>query len=55
VTAIASRVFWSIHNSEGFVEIIMKKINKKLNKIKKPPMLVGVFSGVVVIPAFRRI
>ena len=46
LTAIATRVFWSISNSQGFTEAVEKKINKKLNKIKKPSILVRVISGV---------
>jgi len=36
VTAIACRIFWRIHDSDGFIDFITTKIEKKLAKVKKP-------------------
>ncbi len=47
VVAIISRLFYNIHNSKGFLQFIIGKLRKKLNKIQKPSIVVsnpGLFS-----------
>eukprot|EP01114_Cavostelium_apophysatum_P017541 TRINITY_DN5236_c0_g1_i2.p1 TRINITY_DN5236_c0_g1~~TRINITY_DN5236_c0_g1_i2.p1 ORF type:complete len:401 (-),score=109.65 TRINITY_DN5236_c0_g1_i2:63-1265(-) len=39
LTAIVCRLWWNIHDSEGFIEFVGDKFKKKLSKIKKPPLV----------------